>query len=60
MKMDSGGIIRKFIVKWKRDQIWSEMFEVVFDRRIVQYLTENHPGYRDLLKNEAICLEIMI
>ncbi len=50
MKMDSGGIIRKFIVKLKRDQIWSEMFEVVFDRRIVQYLTENHLGYRDLLK----------
>lgn len=40
-------------MKLKRDQIWSEMFEVAFDRRIVQYLTENHPGYQDLLKKRS-------
>lgn len=45
------------IVKLKRDQIWAEMFEVAFDHRIVQYLTENHPGYQELLEKRSQLLE---
>lgn len=37
----------------KRDQMWSKMFEVEFDRRVVSYLTVNHPGYQELLKKRT-------
>lgn len=40
-------------MKQKRDQMWSEMFEVEFDRRVVSYLTANHPGYQELLKKRT-------
>lgn len=41
----------------KRDQMWSEMFEVEFDRRVVSYLSANHPGYQELLKKRTDVLD---
>lgn len=44
-------------MKLKRDQKWSEMFEVEFDRRVVRYLSVNHPGYQELLKKRMEVLD---
>ena len=41
-------------VKLKRDKIWAELFEVVFDQRVVRYLLKNNPEYQELFQQKSI------
>ncbi len=41
-------------MKLKRDKIWAEMFEVVFDQRIVRYLLKNNPEYKELFERKRL------
>lgn len=41
-------------MKLKRDKILAELFEVVFDQRVVRYLLKNNPEYQDLFQQKSI------
>lgn len=41
-------------MKLKRDKIWAEMFEAVFDQRVVRYLLKNNTEYRELLEQKNL------
>lgn len=41
-------------MKLKRDKIWAEMFEIVFDQRVVQYLLKNNTEYQELFKQKRL------
>lgn len=41
-------------MKLKRDRIWAEMFEVVFDQRVVRYLLKNNPEYQELFEQKSL------
>ena len=43
-------------MKLKRDKIWAEMFEVVFDQRVVRYLLKCNPEYQELLDKRSLLL----
>lgn len=41
-------------MKLKRDKIWAEMFEVVFDQRVVRYLLKNNAEYQELFERKSL------
>ena len=41
-------------MKLKRDKLWAELFEVVFDQRVVRYLLKNNPEYQELFQQKSI------
>lgn len=41
-------------MKLKRDKIWAEMFEIVFDQRVVRYLLKNNPEYQELFDRKRL------
>ena len=43
-------------MKLKQDKIWAEMFEVVFDQRVVRYLLKSNPEYQELLDKRSLLL----
>lgn len=43
-------------MKQKRDKIWAEMFEIVFDQRVVRYLMKNNTEYRELFDQKSALL----
>lgn len=41
-------------MKLKRDKIWAEMYEVVFDQRVVRYLLKNNAEYQELFERKSL------
>lgn len=41
-------------MKLKRDKIWAEMFEIVFDQRVVRYLLKNNAEYQELFERKSL------
>ena len=41
-------------MKLKRDKIWTEMCEIVFDQRVVRYLLKNHKEYQELFDQKRL------
>ena len=41
-------------MKLKRDKIWAEMCEIVFDQRVVRYLLKNHKEYQELFDQKRL------
>lgn len=41
-------------MKLKRDKIWTEMFEIVFDQRVVRYLLKNNAEYQELFERKSL------
>lgn len=41
-------------MKLKRDKIWAEIFEIVFDQRVVRYLLKNNPEYQELFEQKSL------